>query len=127
MLSTFISWYFIEKPIFFFNTGKGFFLFSLRYFSTNLLLKTLFLYWRDYKWSYGKSFDLKIYIEAFFSNLLSRIVGGIIRFSLIIIGLILQVLIIISTIAIILFWLLLPIIIVFLFYSGITELKAVDF
>ncbi len=114
MLKTFLLWYFVEKTAEFFNTGKNFFLFSLKYFSITLLLKTLFSYWRNYQWSYGRGFDAKIYIEAFFSNLVSRIIGVIIRSLLIIIGIILQVLIIITTTMIILLWLLLPIMIIFI-------------
>ena len=119
VLMLFIFWYFIEKPKIFLKTGRNFFLFSLKYFSITLLLKTLFSYWHSYRWSYGKGFDTKIYIEAFFSNSISRIIGAIIRFSLIILGLIVQVLITLMTTIVIMLWLSLPILIVIFLLEGI--------
>ena len=119
MLKIFISWYFIEKPKNLLKIGKNFFLFSLKYFSIILLLKTLFSYWRSYKWSYGKGFDIKRYIEVFLSNLISRTIGAIIRFLLIFVGLIIQVLIVLITIIVIVLWFSLPILIPIFFLKGI--------
>ncbi len=114
LLKIFIFWYFIEKPIVFFKIGKSFLFFSLKYFSIFSLLKTLFSYWHNYRWHYQRGFEPAKNIKVFISNLISRFIGGVIRFLLIIIGIIIQIFIILFIILIILLWLLLPFIIIFL-------------
>jgi len=88
---------------------KNFLRFNLNYFSISLLLKTLFSHWRKYQWSYGRGFDIKRYAEVFFSNLISRVIGAIIRFFLILIGVVAEIIIVLAGIIVFLGWLLLPV------------------
>ena len=114
-LCQWFAWHFsdVAKEIL---KGWGNFLkFNLNYFSIPLLFKTLFSYWRRYRWSYGRGFNIARYLEAFFSNLISRILGAIIRSFLIIIGLIVEIFLFLTGLIIFLAWLLLP----FLLIGGI--------
>jgi len=105
----FIKWYYLDQPKAILRTWKNFLRFNLNYFSISLLLKTLFSHWRKYQWSYGRGFDIKRYAEVFFSNLISRIIGAIIRLFLVIIGIITEIFIVLAGIIVFLGWLLLPV------------------
>ena len=84
-----------------------------------MLLRTFFSPWRRYKWSYGKGFDARRYVEVFFSNLISRILGAIVRSFLIAAGLAVEVFIIFSGLIAFLGWLLLPLLLIWGFVFGL--------
>ncbi len=84
--------------------------FNRDYFSIPFLLKTLFSPWRRYSFSYGRGFDIGRYLEALVFNAFSRIMGAIMRITVIITGILLQLLIFFLGILLIIIWLLLPII-----------------
>ena len=113
-----LSWQFFEMPQNILSAWRNFLLFNLNYFSIPLLIRTLFSHWRRYKWSYGKGFSFSKYIEVFFSNLISRLIGAILRTFLIIIGLIIEIFIIFIGAFIFLGWLILPILLFFGIYYG---------
>jgi len=118
ILFAWISWQFFDAPKFVLKVWKNFLLFNLNYFSVPLLIKTFFSHWRGYKWSYGRGFDIGRYFEAFASNLISRILGAIVRSILILIGLLIEILIFFKGIIIFLGWLFLPILLIFGIYYG---------
>ena len=104
----YLSWQFFEMPANILKAWRNFLLFNLNYFSITLLLRTFFSPWRRYRWSYGRGFDIGRYFEVLFSNLISRVLGAIMRFFLIIIGLLVEIFIIFSGILIFFGWLILP-------------------
>mgnify|MGYP001562623821 CR=1 FL=1 len=103
-----LSWQFFEVPKELLKGWKNFLLFNLNYFSISLLFKTLFSPWRKYKWSYGKGFDIGRYLEAFFSNLISRVLGAIVRSFLLLIGLIAEIFIVFAGLIVFIGWLIMP-------------------
>lgn len=113
-----LSWQFYDVPKFILKVWKNFLLFNLNYFSVPLLIKTFFSHWRQYKWSYGRGFDIGRYFEAFASNLISRILGAIVRSILIFIGILIEIFIFFTGIIIFLGWLFLPILLIFGIYYG---------
>ncbi|MCK4473670.1 hypothetical protein KAU40_00145 [Candidatus Parcubacteria bacterium] len=120
-MNTFIqwlSWQFFEMPQNILSAWRNFLLFNLNYFSIPLLLRTFFSPWRKYKWSYGKGFDFAKYIEVFFSNFISRVIGAILRTFLIIIGIIIEIFIIFIGAFVFLAWLILPMLLIFGIYYG---------
>ena len=108
----YLVWHFFDLPKEILKAWKNFLLFNLNYFSVFLLLKTFFSHWRKYQWSYGRGFDLKIYLETFFSNFVSRILGAIIRSFLIVIGLLVELFIFLAGLFVFVFWLFLPFLII---------------
>jgi hypothetical protein len=102
-------WYFYDIPKEILKGWKNFLVFNFNYFSIPLLFKTFFSHWRQYKWSYGRGFDPWRYLEAFFSNLISRILGAIMRTFLIVFGILTEILIAIVGAILFLGWILLPI------------------
>ncbi len=103
-------WHFLEAPKDILKIWKNFLKFNLYYFSIALLLKTLFFPWRRYQWTVsGRGFDIGKYLEAFFSNLISRILGAIVRSIFIIIGLLTEFFIFLAGMILFLGWLILPV------------------
>ena len=119
ILVSYLSWYFSDVPREILKGWKNFLVFNLNYFSIPLLLKTFFSHWRQYKWDYGRGFDLKRYAEAFFSNLISRILGAMVRSILIFIGIFCEILILIFGLIFFFGWVFLPIFIILGFIFGI--------
>lgn len=103
-----IFWQFFDVPKSILTAWRNFLKFGLNYFSIPLLLKTLFSHWRRYRWLYPKGLDFGKYLEAFFSNLISRILGLIMRSILIIIGISAEIFIVFIGAAIFIGWLTLP-------------------
>jgi len=109
----YLAWQFLDVSKSILLGWKNFLKFGLNYFSVPLLIKTLFSHWRRYKWSYPRGFDIGKYFEVFISNLISRILGAIMRIFLIIIGILAEVFIIFAGMIIFLGWLVLPILLIF--------------
>jgi len=108
IFSQFFFWYFIEMSKNILKTWKDIFRFYLNYFSIPLLLKTFFAPWRHSSSSYPKGFDLGKYSEILISNLISRSVGMILRFFLILTGLLVEILIALAAALTLFTWLTLP-------------------
>jgi hypothetical protein len=108
IIGQYFNWQFFDMPGNILKAWKNFLKFNLNYFSVPLLLKTFFSPWRGYRWGYPKGLDFGKYFEAFISNLISRILGAILRFFLIITGLLLEIFIFFGGIIIFLGWLILP-------------------
>ncbi|KKQ77037.1 MAG: ATPase AAA-2 domain-containing protein [Parcubacteria group bacterium GW2011_GWC1_38_6] len=115
ILSFWLVWHFFEAPKEIIQAWKNFLLFNLHYFSIPTLLRTFFSYWHKYSWSYGRGFDLKVWVEVALSNIISRVIGAIVRSILIALGLLSELSIFLAGFIVLLTWLLLP----FLFIAGI--------
>ena len=115
ILSFWLVWHFSEAPKKIIQAWRNFLLFNLHYFSIPTLLRTFFSYWHKYSWSYGRGFDLKIWMEVALSNAISRAIGAIIRSMLIALGSLSELSIFLAGLIVLSIWLLLP----FLFVASI--------
>lgn len=116
----YLIWQFFDVPKEILKAWKNFLSFNLSYFSVSFLARTLFSPWRKYKWSYGRGFSIGRYFEVFFSNLISRFLGAIIRSFLIIIGIIAEIFIIVTGLISLIIWFILPALLLLGFIFGIT-------
>jgi hypothetical protein len=114
-----LEFHFFDMPREILKGWKNFLKFNLNYFSIPLLLKTFFYYWRGYKWSYGRGFDLTRYLEAFTSNMVFRILGAFLRTWLIIFGIITEISLFFIGLLSFLIWIFLPIILISGFFYGL--------
>ncbi len=114
----YLFWYFVKVPQNIFKATFNFLKFGLRYFSLPFLFKTFFSHWHKYFWQYPRGFDLGKYLEVFASNLISRIIGAILRFFLILAGFAFEILVVFGGIFVFLFWIFLPAVLIFLFIYG---------
>ena len=117
-----LIWQFFDVPKAILKAWQNFLLFNLNYFSVPTLLKTFFSHWRRYGSSYGRVFEVWKNFEVFVFNMMSRIIGVILRTIFIIVGLLLEILIILIGIIIFLGWLFLPFLLVLGFIFGINLL-----
>ena len=115
IFTIFLKWYFLEKPISILKETKNYIVLYHDYFSIFILIKTLFSPWKRVVERYGKGFDIQKIIETLIFNLMSRIIGAIIRIFLLIFALIIEISIIIVGLTILIIWILFP----FIFFVGI--------
>ena len=113
------SWQFFDIPGSILKGFWNFLLFNLNFFSIGFHLKTLFSHWRKFKDSYGRGFDPKRYLQAFASNLISRIMGAFVRVIIIALGLLVELFILILGIILFFIWFIMPILIIFSFWYGL--------
>ena len=118
-----VCWQFFDMPREILRIWKNFLKFNLEYFSVPLLIKTYFSYWRGYKWSYGRGFDLARWAEAFFSNLISRSLGAFLRTFLILFGTIAEIILFFLGLIFLLIWIFLPFILMAGIFYGIKLLS----
>ncbi len=115
-----LEWHFIDIPKEILKVWRNFLLFNLSFFSIAFLFKTFFHYWHKYHWSYGRGFNIKRYTEVFLSNLISRTIGAIIRFFIIIIGLVVEIMVFVIGIVFLVLWLLLPALSIIVLIAGLS-------
>lgn len=111
-LFRFWRWYYIDEPKFLIKVFRNFFVFGFRFFSFVELLKTLFTPFRRYTESYGRGFDIKIWATAIFSNFIFRTIGFVIRIIVLAFGAVFEMVILFFSIAVVVVWFLLPIILI---------------
>ena len=112
IITSWFVWHFYEMPKFLFLVWKNYLWFGSNFFSIPLLILTLFSPWRRYKWRYPKGFDIGEYLSTFISNIFSRFMGAICRIALIVFGIITQIFIFTAGVIVILFWFIMPFILV---------------
>jgi len=78
---------------------KNYLAFGFDFFSIKETLRSLFSPWRRYLWDYGRGFDIGRYFEVLVSNIITRIIGFIMRLFLITFFIIYEVVVLILGIA----------------------------
>jgi len=111
IITLWFFWFYFKVPREIMKGWGNYLKFGLYYFSMDSLLKTFFSPWRGYLWEYPRGVGLGD-VEAFISNLFSRLIGAIMRTFLIIGGLIAEIIIFLLGIIVFLLWLVLPVILI---------------
>ncbi|MCH7828448.1 ATP-dependent Clp protease ATP-binding subunit [Patescibacteria group bacterium] len=93
--------------------------FNLEYFSFFFLLKTLFAPWRRIQWTRGKGFNIGKWFEALTGNIISRLLGSMIRSSLIVVGILIEFLLLFVGPVVFILWFLLPLLLINFLYQGV--------
>lgn len=122
ILLQYLIWQFFDAPKAILKGWRNFLLFNLNYFSVPTLLKTFFSHWHKYSYSYGKGLSISRYFEAFTFNMMSRIIGAILRTGFIIIGILLEIFIVFLGLIIFLGWLVLPFVLIWGLVFGLNLL-----
>jgi hypothetical protein len=115
----YLEWHFCDQPRKILKTWKGFLLFNLNYFSLALLIKTFFSPWRQYVWAYPRGLDIPKDLEVFFSNMISRILGAILRIVIIFLGIFFEISILIIGFFVFFGWLILPALLLFILFRHV--------
>lgn len=115
----FFYWLFVESTVRILREWKFFLVFGLNFFSVPLLIGTFFSPWHRYWYGYPKNFDPAALFEAIFGNLMSRVIGVILRSVFIALGIIFDAFVFAIGFAVLVFWVTLPFISIYFFYLGI--------
>ena len=98
---------------------KNFLLFAFHFFSLLPLLQTLFSPWHRLTSSYGRGFDPVVWIRAFTENMISRILGAIVRSMVISMGLLAELFTLAVGTGVVLLWVTLPLAVPLLFVEAL--------
>ncbi|MDD5433337.1 MAG: hypothetical protein PHE77_01615 [Candidatus Pacebacteria bacterium] len=113
-----LFWHFVESVKNIFLGWKNFLRFNFNYFSVGQLLKSLFSPWKGDISSYGRGFDAARYFNTFLGNMISRVLGALIRLVLIVLGLVFGLGVFLAGALVLIVWICLPAIVVAgLFYA----------
>lgn len=91
-----------------------------RFFSVSYLLRSLFSPWHSIAERYSRGFALGEYLMTFLGNVLSRVLGAMVRSCVIVFGLAATVCALVCAVIFMVFWLLMPFAITGLFITGVT-------
>jgi len=119
ILSALIMWHYGVATKGVVVAWRNFLVFNLHYFPVKELFRTLFSHWKRSSDEYGKGLDVKRMASAFLGNMISRVIGAVIRTVVIGIGLIAEVFVFFAGLFMLLIWIVLPILIVIGFFAGI--------
>lgn len=119
ILPIYIWWHYIKAPIRIVVLTFYFAKSTLHFFSVLTMLKTLFSPWRRLSEGYGKKFDLLELATSLVVNSIMRIFGALVRITLIVIAIVITITLIVSGFILLIYWILMPAMIVFLFITGL--------
>lgn len=105
----YLQWHFLEAPKAILKGWGNFLWFGINFFSIPEVVRTFFSPWRGIRWSYGRGFDPGRYLYVFASNLVSRVIGAVMRSLLILIGVLGEIGILFLGLGAFLGWFLLPV------------------
>jgi len=89
LVTIFIKWYFFEIPIQIVKQVYKYILVISKIYSFTFLLKTFFSPWKNQSYTYPKKgFDINRILEIWTSNMVSRVVGALVRFFTILTGIV---------------------------------------
>jgi len=105
---SFLIWHYTEGLGFFFNRWLFVLAWVNHYFSTSLLAKSLFAPWKRLVIEESESPGLKGFFDRVTFNLISRTIGAIVRFTVILSALLILFLAVIAGVVLFLLWLVFP-------------------
>jgi hypothetical protein len=121
-LASYISWHYSKAFLNIYGIFLNFLWATYRFFSIPLLFKTFFAPWHHLDSQYGKNLGFENFFGTVIVNTLMRLVGMFIKTGVLGAGIICLFLIFVLEIIFFLIWIALPILIVWLFYTGIMKI-----
>ena len=124
IIFSFFHWFFAVAPADAIRLSRNFLLWDWHFFSIGYFMPRLFSPWHRDITGYGRGFDLKRFLHEFGWNLISRIIGGIMRIFVMAFGLLVLTVIGITGVFVFAIWFILPLLGIFLVGLGIYTLIA---
>ena len=115
----YLKWHFVDAARDILQGWGNILWFNLNYFSVLLLLRTFFSPWRGIRWQRKRGFAFGDFLFTLASNLISRILGAIMRTFLIVAGLGGEIFLLAAGFMVVAFWIFLPLLILLGFSYGI--------
>lgn len=110
LIAIFIKWYWIEMPLIILGQIQKYLTTISKIFSFSFLLKTFFSPWKNQLYAYpSKGFDLKRIFEVWTSNMVSRVVGAMVRGFTILFGFLILIFCLFLGVGVLLVWVIYPV------------------
>ncbi len=122
LLPYYITWHYTSALKRGIAISKNFIWFAWHFFSIGLLFKTLFQPWERMKEEKEPGLEFSKFISAWTLNGVFRMVGAIIRLTVIGVGFVFILGIIVASLALFVAWIFLPIVLLVIFIAGIALL-----
>lgn len=122
-LVIFLRWFFVKAPFEILHIGRNFLAWTWHFFSIGYFVPRLFSPWHRDITGYGRGFDLKRFLHVWGWNLISRVIGAVMRLITMIVGVLTVAFVILATFFAFLIWYFLPVLIPILFIIGIITLS----
>ncbi len=119
VLLGYLKWHYGRGLLSLIKIWKNFLFFLISFFSLRQMITNLFDHWKRMADPYPKTFSFSAYLSAFIVNIITRIVGLIMRLFILIIGTTICLSFIALLPVLIIIWLLMPVIIIVLIISGL--------
>ena len=119
----FFKWFVAIAPKEILKIGRNFLFWGWHFFSIGYFTPRLFAPWHRDITSYGRGFDLERFLHVFGWNLISRVIGAVLRIFVMAAGAVVEVLIFFITVSVFAFWFAIPLIIPTLAAIGFLTLK----
>ncbi|HBD24602.1 MAG: hypothetical protein A2566_02675 [Candidatus Zambryskibacteria bacterium RIFOXYD1_FULL_40_13] len=119
---SYLSWHYSKAFLNIYGIFSNFFWMIYRFFSLPLLFKTFFSPWRHLDDQYTKKLDIQEFFSTLIVNTLMRLVGMFFKLVVILVAIVFIIVMSVVEAVTFLVWLLLPVVIVWLIYSGITKI-----
>ncbi len=127
LFGSYLAWHYAEAPKDIARITGNYVWFFFNMFSVGLLLRTLFAPFKRIQEERRPGFDPGEFFSRIIVNLMTRLVGAVVRTLLIAVGCLLMALTFVAGAAVLVIWLFLPFLIVFLFSFGVWELFSFAF
>lgn len=108
IITAFLGWFFVKAPRQIVVVGMNFLLWGWHFFSIGYFLPRIFSPWHRDITGYGRGFDFKRFLQVFAWNLISRVIGAILRIAVMVFGLLIELCIALAAAIIFIFWFILP-------------------
>ncbi len=119
MTANFLSWFFAKAPIQILQIGRNFLLWAWHFFSIGYFLPSLLSPWHRDITGYGRGFDLKRFLQVLGWNLISRVIGGVMRLVVLVFGLFVELVLVFFIFLVFGVWIFIPLLIPVLIILGI--------
>lgn len=115
-------WHFGKTPLAIFQAWCNIIRYHFYHFPVSDLLKNLFSPWKKYQWSKGRGFSLGRWTEVCLSNFFSRLLGSILRLTVVIWAIVSFFFLLFIAVLSFVVWLVLPFLAIFLIVVGLVLL-----
>jgi len=124
VIKDYFIWHYFRAWKELFNVWLNFLWFTIHFFSIPELFQSLFAPWKRMTEERKRSFNFEDIASFFIINFLSRLIGAVLRATIIVAGLIVLTFVIIIGAGTFVFWLLAPLVIISSFVFGISMLLS---
>jgi hypothetical protein len=119
ILHHYVVWHFSQAYLQFFRVWMNLLWFVIHFFSLPQMVRSWFSPWKRITEERKKSWDLEDFFGSLLINLLSRIIGALMRTFVIMVGLLALLIIFVGGLTVYILWTVAPALIVFLIIIGI--------